>query len=234
MIATKLHDLDKSEVTDQILSTVNTAVARDKLSDFLKVWHDSTLSGKEAGYLLIACSHSIKKANEDSQIELVLTGPKTPFVATRRTEQVFLDVITSAQSELFIVSFVAHQRPSILAALKSAADRGVHLNIILESSVDTGGTLEIDQFTGLKAALPKATFYLWTHRDEEFAGGKVHAKIVVSDQKSAFLTSANLTGHAMERNIEAGALFLGGDTPRDITQHLRGLIDLKVLTKFTT
>lgn len=141
-------------------------------------------------------------------------------------------MISSAQSELFIVSFVAHERPSILKALKKATDNGVQVNVVLESSVDSGGTLENDQFKGLKAALPDAIFYHWTVRDEEFAGGKVHAKIVVSDQKFAFLTSANLTGHAMERNIEAGALFRGGDTPRDITRHLNGLIDMKILTEF--
>lgn len=231
MIAKKMEDLDKSAEINQVTSLVTSGAARDKLQGFLKAWHNSSLSGREAGYLLIASSHSLEKANEESQTELVLTGPTTPFVATRRTERVLLDVITSAQSELFIVSFVAHQRPSILEALKKAADRGVQVNVVLESSVDSGGTLESDQFIGLKTALPDATFYHWTEREGEFAGGKVHAKIVVSDQESAFLTSANLTGHAMERNIEAGALFRGGDTPRDVARHLRGLIDLKILTR---
>ncbi|MEO9781624.1 MAG: DISARM system phospholipase D-like protein DrmC [Sedimentitalea sp.] len=230
-IAKKMGDLDKSAKIDQVLSSVTSGTARDRLEEFLKAWRESSLSGGEAGYLLIASSHSLNRANDENQTELVLTGPTTPFVATRRTERVILDVIASAQSELFIVSFVAHERPSILEALKKAADKGVRVNVVLESSVDSGGTLESDQFIGLKAALPDATFYHWTARDGIFAGGKVHAKIVVSDQKSAFLTSANLTGHAMERNIEAGALFRGGDTPRDVARHLRGLIDLKILTR---
>ena len=230
-IAKKMEDLDKSAEIDQVLSSVTSGTAREKLDGFLKAWHESSLSGGEAGYLLLASSHSLNKANEENQTELVLTGPTTPFVATRRTERVLLDVIASAHSELFIVSFVAHERPSILKTLKKAADKGVQVNVVLESSVDSGGTLESDQFIGLKAALPDAIFYHWTARDGEFAGGKVHAKIVVSDQESAFLTSANLTGHAMERNIEAGALFRGGDTPRDIALHLRGLIDLKILTR---
>ena len=231
MIAKKMEHLDKSANTGQILSSVTSSTACEMLDGFLKTWHKSSLSGKEAGYLLLAASHSLNKTNEENQTELVLTGPTAPNVATRRTEQVFLDVITSAQSEVFIVSFVAHERPSILTALKKAADKGVRVNVVLESSVDSGGTLESDQFVGLKAALPDATFYQWTKREGEFAGGKVHAKIVVSDQKSAFLTSANLTGHAMERNIEAGALFRGGDTPRDIARYLLGLIDLKILTR---
>lgn len=230
-IAKKMERLDKSANADQVLSSVSSGTARDKLDWFLKAWLKSSLSGREAGYLLLASSHSLNKANEENQTELVLTGPTTPFVATRRTERVLLDVISSAQSELFIVSFVAHERPSILKALKKTADKGVQVNIVLESSVESGGTLESDQFIGLKVALPDAIFYHWTGRDGEFSGGKVHAKIVVSDKKFAFLTSANLTGHAMERNIEAGALFRGGDTPRDVARHLRGLIDLNILNR---
>ena len=230
-IAKKMEDLDKSAEIDQVLSSVTSGTAREKLNGFLKAWQKSSLSGGEAGYLLIASSHSVNMANEESQTELVLTGPMTPFVATRRTERVIIDVITSAQSELFLVSFVAHQRPSILKALQKATDRGVQVRVVLESSVESGGTLKSDQFASLKTALPDATFYHWAEREGEFAGGKVHAKIVVSDQKSAFLTSANLTGHAMERNIEAGALFHGGDTPQDIAKHLRGLIDLQILIR---
>lgn len=230
-IAKKMESLDRSTNTDRVLSSVTSGTAREKLDGFLKAWHKSSLSGKEAGYLLIASSHSLNQANQESQTELVMTGPTTPFVATRRTERVLLDVITSAKSELFIVSFVAHERPSILEALKKAADNGVRVNVVLESSVDSGGTLESDQFLGLKKALPNAIFYHWTVREGEFEGGKVHAKIVAADQNMAFLTSANLTGHAMERNIEAGALFRGGDTPRDIVRHLHGLIDMQILNK---
>ena len=86
--------------------------------------------------------------------------------------------------------------------------------------------------TQIKGFLRWRPIHHWTARDGEFVRGKVHAKIVVSDEKFAFLTSANLTGHAMERNIEAGALFRGGDTPRNLAHHLRGLIDLKILTRF--
>ncbi|WP_281972383.1 DISARM system phospholipase D-like protein DrmC [Ruegeria faecimaris] len=230
-IARKMEQLENSTNTDHVLSSVTSGRARDTLDGFLKAWNQGSLSGREAGYLLLASSHSLKKANEENQTELVLTGPTTPYVATRRTERVLLDVIANAQTEIFIVSFVAHERPSLLNALTQASDKGVLVNIILESSVDSGGTLKGDQFNGLKKALPDASFYHWTKRLGEFVGGKVHAKIVVADKKTAFLTSANLTGHAMERNIEAGALFRGGDTPRDLVQHLRGLIDLKILTR---
>ena len=52
-----------------------------------------------------------------------------------------------------------------------------------------------------------------------------------SDGEIAFLTSANLTGHAMEKNFEAGILIRGGEMPRDISKHLQGLIDTEIISK---
>jgi hypothetical protein len=42
----------------------------------------------------------------------------------------------------------------------------------------------------------------------EGPGGVLHAKAVVADDEVAFITSANLTEAALDRNIELGALIL--------------------------
>ena len=38
-------------------------------------------------------------------------------------------------------------------------------------------------------------------------------KVAVADGNTCFITSANLTGYAMERNMEAGVLISGGTFP---------------------
>ena len=63
-----------------------------------------------------------------------------------------------------------------------------------------------------------------------FADGRVHAKVDVADGSSCFITSANLTGHAMEKNMEAGVLTSGGHIPGLLNKHLRALVDTKVIT----
>ena len=62
-----------------------------------------------------------------------------------------------------------------------------------------------------------------------FADGRVHAKVAVADRRMCFVTSANLTGYAMERNMEAGLLVTGGGIPAQLNAHLRSLIDAKVV-----
>lgn len=166
-------------------------------------------------------------------IELVWTGPTTPFVSARRTEQALLQVINAAQSTLFITSFVAYDVSSIVKALNAAdaADaRGVQTIMLLESSQDHGGSITMDAIGMMKVLVPSGRLYAWREKDDSFTDGRVHAKVAVADGRTCFITSANLTGFAMERNMEAGLLLSGGRIPRILDDHLRALVTTKVVS----
>jgi phosphatidylserine/phosphatidylglycerophosphate/cardiolipin synthase-like enzyme len=53
--------------------------------------------------------------------------------------------------------------------------------------------------------------------------------VVVADQTRAFVTSANLTGSAMENNLEAGLLAHGGTVPRRLADHFSALMRVGVI-----
>jgi phosphatidylserine/phosphatidylglycerophosphate/cardiolipin synthase-like enzyme len=82
----------------------------------------------------------------------------------------------------------------------------------------------------MKLLVPAAKLFAWHDKAEPFANGRVHAKVAVADGRICFITSANLTGHAMEKNMEAGMLISGGHIPRLLDDHLRSLIDTKVIS----
>jgi cardiolipin synthase A/B len=157
----------------------------------------------------------------------VWTGPTTPFVSARRTEQALLQVINSASSTLFITSFVAYDFSSIVRALNVANDRGVVVSMLLESSQGHGGSISIDVIGKMRTLVPSARLYAWIDKNDEFSGGRVHAKVALADRAICFITSANLTGHAMEKNMEAGVLITGGQIPKLLDVHLRALVDLR-------
>ncbi len=48
----------------------------------------------------------------------------------------------------------------------------------------------------------------------------MHAKVLVVDRCTALVGSANLTGHALERNFECGLLIRGGQVPPLLVGHL--------------
>lgn len=207
---------------------VGTPTARIALDSFIAGWRESALPGDVVAGILVGAAHARLQSQRDS-VELVWTGPTTPFVATRRTEQVLLDVIQRAKSELFIVSFVAYDVPSVVKAINSAIGRGVETRILMEAALNHGGSLSVDPIGAMRSSVPGASLYAWTDRPHPFTNGRVHAKLAVADTDLAFLTSANLTGHALEKNMEAGILLTGGHVPLSIRAHLHALIEIKVI-----
>lgn len=210
---------------------VATASARAALNAIVVAWRESQVSGDLLAGLLLGAESARRRALAESSTELVWTGPTTPFVPTRRTEQVLLALIEGAQRDLFLTSFVAYDILPVVNALNEADRRGVEIRVLLESSVAHGGSLAVDPIATLRAQVPNAEIYAWLDRPVDFADGKVHAKVVVADGENAFVTSANLTGHALDKNMEAGVLIRGGTVPRALRSHLRALIETNVIRR---
>lgn len=210
---------------------VSTPAARAALDRLITAWKQTEISGDVLAGILVGAAFARQQAQRENKIELVWTGPTTPFVATRRTEQVLLDLIGRAQSDLFLVSFVAYDVSSVVDGLNAASSRGIDIRILLETSRSHGGSLSVDPIATMRRCVPSAALYVWTDRPAPFADGRVHAKVAVADGNSAFLTSANLTGHALEKNMEAGVVISGGHVPAGLRAHLHALIETKVIRK---
>ncbi len=204
----------------------DTPPGREAVARILAAWATAQVTGDEVAGMLLGASQARLRVEGELSIELVWTGPTTPFVPTRRTEQVLLDLIRGAQSDLILVSFVAYSVGSVVKALNEAASRGVRVRVLLEASTTHGGSLDIDPAATMRTSVPAAELFTWKQKPEPFVEGKVHAKVAVVDGARAFITSANLTAYALEKNMEAGVLVNGGPVPKTLADHLQALIDV--------
>lgn len=196
-------------------------------------WRSSDISAQELAGMIRGASHALNMAKNEVSTELIWTGPTTPIVSTRRTEQALIEVIDSSASNLFVVSFVAYEIPLFASAIENAIKRGVTVSLLLESSDKHGGSVTMDVIGKMKQALPRVNLYCWESKDTEFEGAKVHAKVAVADRKKCFISSANLTGHAMNKNMEAGVIITGGHVPDNLHRHLDALVTTGVIEKTT-
>jgi phosphatidylserine/phosphatidylglycerophosphate/cardiolipin synthase-like enzyme len=76
------------------------------------------------------------------------------------------------------------------------------------------------------------SFYAWPlDRRPMTENGRsaMHAKGVIVDESAAFVTSANLTGHALDENMELGLLVRGGSVPRRLAAHFRALAESGII-----
>lgn len=208
---------------------VGTPAARTLVGRVLAAWGRTSLSGDEVAGMLLGACLAHERAVQELNVELVWTGPTTGLVPMRRTEQVLLDLIGGAERDLFLVSFVAYAVPSVVAAMTEASARGVRLRVLVEASTSHGGSLNVDPAAMMRAHVSAAHIFRWNEKPEPFIDGRVHAKVAVVDGIRAFVTSANLTGYALEKNMEAGVLVTGGSMPRTLSAHLDALIDVGVI-----
>lgn len=229
-LAGAIRKVEDAKANVTLSDVVGTATAKAVVQRLVEAWLDTSVGSGELASMLLAASHAFENVSKHQSTELVWTGPTTPFVSARRTEQALLQVIGAAKQTLFVTSFVAYDVSTIVKALNDASTCGVSISMLLESSQDHGGSISFDVIGKMRMLVPSAKIYAWHERSAPFADGRVHAKVAVADGDVCFITSANLTGHAMEQNMEAGVLIRGGQIPKLLQEHLQALVDTKTVS----
>lgn len=168
------------------------------------------------------------------RLEIAWTGPAVGIVNARSTAQVFIETVRAARSSLLCLSFAAYHDPVIVREIASAVARGVEVSLILDDPEQSGGALSADARRVFESLGERAAFYVWPADQRPVVGiglARLHAKALIADHHVAFVTSANLTGAAMQKNIELGLVVHGGAIPRDLEAQVRGMIGSGVLRR---
>lgn len=168
-------------------------------------------------------------------IELVWTGPKSERVPVAMNAEALNELVDGARRELLLVSYATYQMPQLVGKVSEAVERGVTVNLVLEFHGDHAEEKQVwDPVKGLGADLAEGVrIYQWPiDLREATPSGKVgylHVKCAVADRRQAFVSSANLTVHAMERNMELGVVIRGGHLPDQMAEHFDNLISDGIL-----
>jgi phosphatidylserine/phosphatidylglycerophosphate/cardiolipin synthase-like enzyme len=204
------------------------------LADILSSWKEGPHCTKEelaAALLAASKTHSLMHKNQ--KVELVWTGPETSLVPIRKTEPVLLEVIREAKKNIWITSFVAYEVPAIRDAINHACSNNVNVNLLFEEAQSKGGSVSFDSIAKAKKVLPEARIFSWDSNaniaNEQGKIGSMHAKCIVVDRETAFITSANITFAAIERNMELGVLIRGGNLPNQLSSHLSALCNTDIV-----
>ncbi len=204
---------------------------QDRIRQFVEAWSSlpDPISPAEMAIAVQSASAALTHQRNQQKIELTWTGPRSPHVSLRRTDQALIELINGAQKRIIIVSFAVYKARNILSALEKAADRGVDITVILESPDVSEGKIAYSTIRALGASLrEKVKIFIWPYAKRattpEGKIGSLHAKIGVADGDHLYLSSANLTDYAMNINMEMGVLIHESELPVRIEQHFTELI----------
>lgn len=174
--------------------------------------------------------------------DLVWSGPRVEGVPSRDTRQAYEELLGTAQRSLWVSSYAFFDGPKVFELLARRMESAPALSVTLLLNIQRhrGDTTDADalvrrfadQFWGRAWPGSARPNVYYDPRALELDGpeGVLHAKAVVADDETVFVTSANLTEAAFDRNIEVGLLVRDRALALSITSHMRGLIERRVLS----
>jgi phosphatidylserine/phosphatidylglycerophosphate/cardiolipin synthase-like enzyme len=173
--------------------------------------------------------------------DLVWSGPEVEGLHARDTRRVYEELLGSAQHSIWASTYAffdGHKAFDVLARRLDAVD-GLHVTLLLNIQRRRGDTTAADQlvrkftdrFWKMDWPGTRRPRVYYDPRSLELDGpaGVLHAKAVVADDEAVFITSANLTEAALDRNIEMGLIIRDRAIAASVSRHFRGLIDRALL-----
>jgi len=159
------------------------------------------------------------------RVEVARTGPAGGAFHLRTTGTVSREIVDAATRTLLVVGYSVTASPSdaglaseTRAAIRRAAARGVVVTALLHRNPKNRVAL-LASWPG-SVAMPSV--FTWPESPTD-AMTKLHAKVIIADSADALVTSANLTYHGYEANIELGVR-ISGEPARLVEAHFRELI----------
>lgn len=156
---------------------------------------------------------------------------------SRETRQVYDELVANAQRSLLISTYAYFQGQVAFKSLAEQMDSLPELKVTLLLNIDRGRHSTTESNALVRGFAERFWESDWPGqarpsiyydpRSLEPGGpkGVLHAKAVIADEESLFVTSANWTEAALDRNVEVGVLLRDRTLALTALAHFRALID---------
>lgn len=253
----KLSDRDMREVANALrsgrLSAPFSTVAVQRLiagdggaalaEDLRRLADNGFTPDQIAGTLEIVQADRLHRPRLEDVLQLVTTGPEVDGVANRDTSVVVRDLFTNATRSVLVAGYAVFQGQRVFQSL---ADRMVgiptlQVRLFLDIQRGYGETTAAAELIGhfaqrfrqtqwpTERPLPKVYFDPRSLDLDQKQRTALHAKCVVIDDRDVFVSSANFTEAAQQRNIELGLLFRSAAAAAAITNYFNGMLRQRLL-----
>jgi HKD family nuclease len=224
----KILELMKMISENKISKNSTTYDLKDKLdlsSEEIKITKQILLN-LEPESILIALDllREIKnqKYNILQNTSLSWTSPVLFHKKADTTKNTIIEMINSSKKSItFVGYYIMPDTEEIFDALIDAANRGIQIRLLFDKARKFIKTIK-------KIWQNRAPFPLvYTYKSKE-EKSSLHAKVLIIDSEQLLITSANLTGRAITRNVEIGIKHIG-KSAKDAEELVDSLVENKFL-----
>ncbi len=229
--STSVGRIVSGHVTDEVTSELQSLAELDFGPTQIATLIDFLLADRQ--------SHRIP----EEVINVVTSGPEEGSVANRDTSVVVREMFANAKKSVLVVGYAVYQGQQVFRALAERMDELPSLNVRMFLDIQR----PIGDSTVSDIVIRR---FLNRFKTQEWPAGKrlpdlfydprslqidskqrscLHAKCIVIDHSVAFISSANFTEAAQERNIEVGLLVQSCVVSQHLTTHFRKLLEAGLL-----
>lgn len=182
-----------------------------------------SLSEKEAHEIFSMVSGAA--AGSEDSAELVVTAPPSFALKTKPTKVTVDAMLTNARKSILITGYSLSDYFSDLAdSIIRKSQEGVLVKFFV-NDIESQNTFDrLCRYRGKFLRI-----YNYPKQDDKMSA--LHAKVISVDQQKTLITSANLSYHGQEGNIELGVIIDSGKTAKQVDDLFTKLLFNKVFVE---
>lgn len=178
----------------------------------------SDREAKEIGQMLYA---ALNNESEES-IRLVATTPPSFSIKAKTTVNTVVDLINGANKSILLTGYsLSEYFSEMIDLLIQKSKKGILVKFYANG---LQGQQEYEKLIKHKGRFLK----IYDYQKKEDRMAALHAKVISVDHKSTLITSANLSYHGQEGNIELGTLINSKEIAKEIEELFTMLLFKKV------
>ena len=163
--------------------------------------------------------------SDSDKVSLVVTAPPSFAINARTTMNVVESMINGADRNILITGYsLSSYFSELIDTILRKSQQGIFVKFFVN---------DIDKQQGFDKLLRYKGCFLkiYNYRQEDDRMAALHAKVISVDRKQTLITSANLSYHGQQGNIELGTLIDSKQVAKQIDDIFTKMIFSKVFTE---
>ena len=198
-------------------------ISAERANDLIGLFTDPALDKNVLKSMFVTGLDAKKKfASSQNLIEIVWTGPVEIDPGVRNTKPVIVKMLKSTQphEKIILVDYmITAKAKDIIEELHLCLKRGVKVDMIIDNN--TANQRELRKCFSEKS-LTQPTIY--TRKEKESKYYKIHAKVILIEDREMLVSSANLTHLGTLVNFELG-LWVKGPSVNKMSVLIKKMIE---------
>jgi phosphatidylserine/phosphatidylglycerophosphate/cardiolipin synthase-like enzyme len=230
--------------TSIALSRIVPGEASAAVAAELQKWNEAGVEAAALATILeLLVRDRVLRPGVDDVFDLVTTGPEAAGVTNRDTAVVVRELFANAQESVLVAGYAVYQGKRVFEALaERLAERpDLKVRMFLDIQRGPGDTTAAPELVRWFIArfrtrdwppdrrLPELFYDPRSLDPSPDKRASLHAKTIVVDARDVFVSSANFTEAAQERNLEIGLLVHSRSLAERIIQYFEKLVGKSLL-----